>query len=274
MYRIRAFALVGESANAHWREPPSRHGKWRAALRTDRSVRLRRQWQGDELDLDAAIEWQVDRRSSRDPGQRIFRDAGRASPALSLLVLVDLSESCNDLVANTDLRLLDLQKQALRLLAKRLDGSTMRLAIHGFHSDTRKSISYFRMLDFGARLDSGGERALQGLRAAYSTRLGAALRHASGMVAHETNARRVIVVLSDGEPSDIDVHDREYLLEDARHAVHEARRNRVNVASLVVGDTGAASARAIYGAGAYAVARNPAELPARLFGFLERLARM
>ena len=256
------------------RAPVRAQGKlWRAAVRTQRQIRLRRQWQGEDLDLDAVIDWQVDRRACSDPSPRIFRDAGRASPPLSVLVLVDLSESCNDRLAGTDLCLLDLQKRALRWLAERMDRSTTRLAIHGFHSDTRKSVSYFRMLEFGERLGADSAALIDGLRAGYSTRLGAALRHATRVAESEPGAHRAIVVLSDGVPSDIDVFDERYLASDARVAVQAARSSGVVVAALAVGGVDSAALRAIYGASGYCAVRNPLELPTRLLGLLERLVQ-
>lgn len=251
-----------------WR-PQSR----RAKLRTDRHVRLRAQWQGDDLDLDATIRWEIDRRAQSDPSPRIFRDAGRALPQISVLVLVDLSESCNDHLPESTMSLLDLQKRALRLLAERLNWGGTRLAIHGFHSDTRKSVSYFRMLEFGQRFDSQAATMLDALRAGYSTRLGAALRHATQLAARETSTHRAIVVLSDGMPSDIDVFDAHYLVADARAAVHAARRAGVDVAALAVGEVDFSRLRGIYGHAGYCAVRDPLELPVRLLGLMKRLMR-
>ncbi|WP_370680963.1 nitric oxide reductase activation protein NorD [Comamonas sp. GB3 AK4-5] len=247
---------------------------WRLARRSNRHMRLRRQLQGDELDLDAAIDWSVDRRAGRDPSAHIFRGVGRAAPLLHLLVLVDLSQSCNDLLeGHAGLTLLGLQKKALTLLAQRVDRSSVRLAIHGFHSDTRHAVSYFRLLEFGQPWDGTGEGCIHALQAGYSTRLGAALRHASHIAATVPAAQRAVVVLSDGAPADIDVFDPRYLVEDARAAVRAAQRTGVAVVALGIGQVDAAQMRQIYGRGGYGVARNPLELPQRLLGLIARLAR-
>jgi hypothetical protein len=247
---------------------------WRLAHRSDRHMRLRRQLQGDELDLDAAIDWSVDRRAGRNPSAHIFRGVGRAAPLLHLLVLVDLSQSCNDLLeGHAGLTLLGLQKKALTLLAQRVDRSSVRLAIHGFHSDTRHAVSYFRLLEFGQPWDGTGEGSIHALQAGYSTRLGAALRHAAHIAAAVPTAQRAVVVLSDGVPADIDVFDPRYLVEDARAAVRAAQRTGITVAALGIGQVDAAQMRQIYGRGGYEVARNPLELPRRLLGLITRLVR-
>lgn len=259
--------LQGEATTA-------KHQHWRIASRTDRHVRLRRQLQGDELDLDAAIAWSVDRRAGRDPSSRIFRSAGRAAPQLHLLVLVDLSQSCNDpLEGHAGLTLLGLQKKALALLAQRVDRHSVRLAIHGFHSDTRHSVSYFRLLEFAQSWGGAEEAAIHALQAGYSTRLGAALRHASRIVGGEPAAQRAVVVLSDGVPADIDVFDPQYLVADACAAVRAAQRAGVQVTALGVGAVDAVQMRQIYGRGGYSVARNPLDLPQRLSGLIAHMAR-
>ncbi|MDR2327037.1 MAG: VWA domain-containing protein [Acidovorax sp.] len=247
---------------------------WRMNSHMDKHIRLRRQPQGDELDLDAAIAWSVDRRAGRDASAHVFRSAGRAAPQLHLLVLVDLSQSCNDLLeGQAGLSLLGLEKKALALLAQRVDRHSVRLAIHGFHSDTRHAVSYFRLLEFAQSWAETGEERIQSLQAAYSTRLGAALRHACHIVGAEPAARRAVVVLSDGMPADIDVFDPQYLVADARAAVRAARRTGVQVSALGIGAVDAAQMRQIYGQAGYGVARNPLELPQRLSGLMARMAR-
>ena len=248
--------------------------RWHMASRIDRHMRLRRQLQGDELDLDAAIDWSVERRAGHNASARIFRDVGRAAPRLHLLVLVDLSQSCNDLLqGHAGLTLLGLQKKALALLAQRVDRRSICLAIHGFHSDTRHSVSYFRLLEFGQPWDAEGGESIQALQAGYSTRLGAALRHACHIVATVPAAQRAVVVLSDGVPADIDVFDPQYLVADARAAVRAAQRVGVPVTALGIGAVDAAQMRQIYGHAGYGVVRNPLELPQRLSGLIAHLAR-
>lgn len=247
---------------------------WRTAVCTDRMLRLKRQLQGDELDLDAAVGWCIDRRARREPSLRVFRDVGRSVPLLSVLVLVDLSQSCMDpLAGHSPLTLLDVQKQALEMLCRRVDFRSVRLAIHGFNSDTRNAIAYYRMLEFGQPPDESFIQSLNSLRAEHSTRLGAALRHAGAQVAQERQTRRAIILVGDGEPSDIDVFDARYLTEDARRAVWEVRRNAVAVAALGVGQTEPAQLRSIYGNRWCAHVGDPRHLAQRLSMLIARLSR-
>ena len=225
--------------------------------------RLRRQWEGEALDLDAAIEAAVDRRLGRPPTGRIFQRPGPQPAPLSLLLLLDCSLSTAD--PGPDGRsLLQIEQEAALLLAHAVLAAGGRIAVHAFCSDTRAQVRYHRLLDFGAPLDREAEARLCALGAAWSTRLGTALRHAAALLAHEPATRRALLVLSDGAPSDVDVHDARYLVEDARAAVQAAARRGLPVHGLVV-DPGAADyAQHVFGRRHSRVLRQAWQLPREL----------
>jgi nitric oxide reductase NorD protein len=225
--------------------------------------RLRRQWEGETLDLDAAIEAAVDRRLGRAPAGRIFQRPGPQLAALSLLLLIDCSQSTAE--AGPDGRsFLQIEQDAALLLARAVQAAGGRIAVHAFCSDTRAQVRYHRLLDFGAPLDNPAETRLRALGAAWSTRLGTALRHATALLAREPATRRALLVLSDGAPSDVDVHDARYLVEDARAAVQAAARLGLPVHGLVV-DPGAADyAQHIFGRRRHRVLRQAGQLPREL----------
>ncbi|MFT4101967.1 MAG: VWA domain-containing protein [Burkholderiaceae bacterium] len=243
------------------------------AHRIDRAQRLRRQWDGEDIDLDAAIDVWIDRRLRLRPDARLFRRAGKGPRPVSVLVLLDLSASVNDIGA-TGRSLLDIEKQAALLLAASSAGGIDRLAIDGFSSNTRAEVRYDRLLDFGRPLDEGVRAMIDGIRGRHSTRLGAALRHATRRLAGEPDGdgQRAIVVVTDGAPSDIDVHDPRYLIEDARQAVMQAREAGVRVACLAVDGAAEASLKRIFGWHHYGIVDDPRSLPARLASMSRRLA--
>lgn len=244
------------------------------ARQLDRRQRLRRQWEGDELDLDAAIEVQVDRRLQRQPEPRLFLRAGKGPRPTSLLVLMDASESVN-LPGPQGSSLLQLEKQAVRMLATAPTGAATgvgRLAIHAFSSNTRAEVRYLRLLDFGQPFAAAASDLLSALEARHSTRLGAALRHATGLLSAELQGQRHLLVITDGAPADIDVHDERYLIEDARHAVQQARTAGIRVSCLAVDSQADAYVRRIFGAHGYGIADDASHLPRRLSRMGERLA--
>jgi len=242
------------------------------ARQLDRTHRLRRQWEGDDVDLNAAIEVLVDRRLRLRPDPRLFMRPGKAPRPSSVLVLLDLSESANDPGHGGARSLLDIEKQAALLLAGSNARGADRFAIHGFSSNTRAEVYYYRLLDFGRPLEAPSRAMIGAVRGRYSTRIGAALRHAASHLCAEPSGRRAILLVTDGAPSDIDVHDPRYLIEDARMAVAEAREAGVRTACIAVDGAADAYVRRIFGWRNYCIADDARSLPARLARMSARLA--
>ena len=241
------------------------------ARHLDRTHRLRRQWEGDDIDLNAAIEVLVDRRLRLRPDARLFMRPGKGPRPSSVLVLLDLSASANDPGPHAA-SLLDIEKQAALLLAASNARGIDRLAIHGFSSNTRAEVYYYRLLEAGRPLDAPTSAMIGALRGRYSTRMGAALRHAAALMQAEPPGQRTVLLVTDGAPSDIDVHDPQYLIEDARQAVAEARDAGVRTACIAVDGAADAYVRRIFGWRNYCIADDARSLPVRLSRMSARLA--
>lgn len=189
------------------------------SAKVSRPLRLRRQPEGDRLDLEACINATIDHRAGHAPDFKVYARSERRYRDLAVLLLLDVSQSTNDVVRGTHASVLDLEREATALLAHAMAGLGDPFAVHAFCSDTRADVRYFRVKNFASPYDRAAKRRLAGLSARYSTRMGAALRHAGRELAAQRSHRRLLLMVSDGEPSDIDVPDRRYLVEDARHAV-------------------------------------------------------
>ncbi|MFT3777964.1 MAG: VWA domain-containing protein [Ottowia sp.] len=218
-----------------------------AAPQGTRRQRLRRQREGDTLDLDACIRWAADLRTGQPPDARLFERRPRRAEPAALLVLMDLSQSTLDAVPGGGATLLALARQAALALAVAGRATGDRVAVHGFSSNTRHAVAYTRLLEAGDPLDTAALARIAAAPARHSTRLGAALRHATTLLAGARAARRALFVLTDGQPSDIDVHDHRYLTEDARHAVREAAARGVTVLGLGTDASAAPELRRIFG---------------------------
>lgn len=242
--------------------------------RLSRRQRLRRQWEGDDIDLNAAIEAMLDQRLKLSPDLRLFTRAGREEQASSILVLLDLSESTNDCPGTSMESILDIEKKAALLLVQSVMQSGDRIAVHGFSSNTRAEVNYYRLLEFGAPLDEVAIAMIRSVPGRYSTRMGAALRHAVTCLAHESNDYCAIVMVSDGAPSDIDVFKTGYLIEDARAAVHEGRRAGVQTFCVALDPQADPYVRRIFGWNNYRIVDEPNRLPAQLATLYNRLATL
>lgn len=237
-----------------------------------RNTRLRRQAEGQDLDLDAAIEHAIDRRRGRAPDHRVFTQPGGTARTISLLLLLDLSASSGDDIGAPGQSILDLEKDAALMLARAALAAGHRIAVHGFASNTRDSVNYYRLLDFGMPLDDACEAAIRDAIPRYSTRMGAALRHATALMSKEAVDQRAIVMISDGAPSDIDVFDAQYLVHDAQVAVADAQRANIVTAGIAIDAGSADYMRRIVGRANCRMVCDPQALSLHLAALYARLA--
>ena len=246
----------------------------RSALRLAdrRPLQVRRLLDGDRLDLSASIAALVAGRSAAQPDPRVYRRLRFLLEPPALLLLLDLSESLNARAPRGSSTLLELAESASSLLATSLASLSSDFAIHGFSSNGRHDVGYCRFKDFDAPYDEHARARLAGMRAQLSTRLGTALRHAGQALATRKARRKLLLVVTDGEPSDVDVHDPEYLLFDAKQATTGNRR--LGVTSFCIGLEANAqkSVHRIFGAGNYTLVDQLESLPSRLAEVYLRLS--
>lgn len=243
------------------------------AARIGRPTRLRRQPDGIDLDLDAAIEAARALRVGEIPDERIHQRKVVRARDLATLVLVDVSASTRDRVPALDARIIDVEKIALALLAEAMDAARDTFALRAFASDGRAKVRWTRLKEFRDRFDAGAMGRLAGLEPGYSTRLGAALRHAGAELAPIAATRKVVIVLGDGAPFDIDVPDPADLTADARHAVLGLRAAGIDTFGLMLDPSGHGAGAAIFGHANHMPVRRIEELPARLSALYFRVAR-
>jgi nitric oxide reductase NorD protein len=230
-------------------EPPAtpkpNHSLSRASSRTglrlrgleripDRSIRIKRLEEGDELDLNAAIDSVVHRRTRQAPDPRIFRRHGRRRRSTAVVLLMDLSHSTKRFVPGSFVSVLEVEKRAASLVAQSLDPSRDRVAVHGFSSNGRQEVNYICIKDFDEPFGPHQRSLLHSQEGRLSTRMGAALRHASRSLEGEDADHKVILLLTDGEPSDVDVFEEDYLVEDTRHAVTGAAAQGIKTFCLTL----------------------------------------
>jgi nitric oxide reductase NorD protein len=234
------------------------------AAQLQRPVRLRKQLEGDRLDLDAAIAATVDLRSGRTPDPRVHQRQGKNRRDLAVLLLLDLSQSTNDYVPSAGTSVLNLAREATALVADAMEQIGDSFAIHGFDSNGRHEVEYYRFKDFDQPYDERSRARLAAMTGQLSTRMGTALRHAGHFLRFRQAARKLILLVTDGEPHDIDVHDRKYLVFDAKHAVEE--QTRFGIATFCMSlDAGSDEyVTRIFGARNYLVLDHLRRLPEKL----------
>ncbi|HED18064.1 MAG TPA: nitric oxide reductase activation protein NorD, partial [Gammaproteobacteria bacterium] len=176
---------------------------------------------GDEIDINAAIDAMVALRMGEQPNPRITMRNVLKTRDLAVVVLMDLSESTNEQVGDSDKTILQLTREAATLVATAIEGIGDPFALHGFASDGRHDVQYYRFKDFNQHYDDEAKSRLAGMTGGLSTRMGAALRHAGHHLLKQQERRKLILLVTDGEPADIDETDPQHLRHDTKKAVEE-----------------------------------------------------
>lgn len=213
----------------------------------DRSIRLTRLMEGDEIDLNVVVDNVIQQRGGLAPDGRIFSRHGRRRRSTAVILLMDLSISTDRFVPGSFTKVIDVEKQAALVIAEALEAQHDRIAVHGFTSNGRHEVEYQRIKDFDEPFGLQQRARLAGLESRHSTRMGAALRHATALLSAEAVDHKVVLVLTDGEPSDIDVVEDDYLVEDAREAVASALSQRVRTFCVTLDRRADHYARRIFG---------------------------
>ena len=226
--------------------------------------RIRRVEGGDELDINAAIRAMVDMRMGQQPDTRIMMRYKRSERDLAAMVLLDMSESSNDKVRGQDYSIVDLSRAATVLLADALDRIGDPFALHGFCSDGRHDVHYYRFKDFDQPFNALVKARLAGMKGGYSTRMGAALRHAGAALKLQPKRKKVLFIVTDGEPADNDVRDPQYLRLDTKRAVEELARDGVTVYALSLDPHADQYVARIFGVKNFTVLDHVERLPEKL----------
>jgi hypothetical protein len=190
-------------------------------LKPQDKVRIRYQEEGSELDLDIALRSLIDFKSGSTPDPRINMSHRTDGRDISVLLLIDLSQSLNEILPGSGQTILDTAREAVALLGWAIGQLGDACAIAGFHSNTRHEVRYHHIKGFSEGWDDAVKARLSAVGAAWSTRMGAAMRHAGRLLAARKTEKRILLVLTDGEPADIDVNDPQHLIADAKKAVDE-----------------------------------------------------
>ncbi len=230
-------------------------------------VRTRKVEDGDEIDINAAVLAMTDIRMGQQPDPRIGIRTRLHVRDLSVMLLVDLSESTNDRLRSRtegDVTVLQLAKESAALLAEALEKIGDPFTLCGFDSNGRHDIEFYRFKDFEAPYDDKVKGRLAGMKGQLSTRMGAALRHAGHLMDQRRSQKKLVLLLTDGEPADNDVRDPQYLRQDTKKAVEELARRGIRTFCLSLDPYADEYVSRIFGARNYLVLDHVDRLPEKL----------
>ncbi|WP_372517420.1 nitric oxide reductase activation protein NorD [Mycobacterium nebraskense] len=222
--------------------------------------RRRRQPQGDDIDIDAAVEARVEVLAGSVPDEAVYLDSLRRRRDLSVLLLLDVSGSAAE-PGTVGRTVHEQQRTAVANLTVALHDLGDRVALYAYYSQGRGAVSMVPVKRFDDHLDTRVMKRLNSLEPGAYSRLGAAIRHGSAVLeARGGTSRRLLVVLSDGLAYDHG-YERAYGAADARHALAEARLRGTGCVCLTIGaGTDVQSLRRVFGSAAHATIARPDQL--------------
>ena len=232
-------------------------------------LKPRRVWQHDQpdgadLDINAVISQRADRlRGVQSDQANLFRSFRNAERDLSCLLLADLSLSTDSWVSNEQ-RVIDVIRDSLLLFSEALATTGDRFALYGFSSRRRSHVRFHTLKTFDEPYTDRSRGRIQAIRPGYYTRMGAALRHATALLQRQPASERLLLLLTDGKPNDLDRYEGRYGIEDTRMAVREAVRSGVRPFCVTIDAKARDYLPYLFGANAWMLVRHAGELPARL----------
>ena len=233
-------------------------------LKPQHYVRQRYQEEGSELDLDVAIRSIIDFKGGAQPDPRINMSHKHDGRDFAVLLLMDLSASLNEIPDGCTQSILELSREATTLLGWSIEQLGDKFAIAGFHSDTRHNVRYHHLKGFTEHWDDDVKARLAAIEPGYSTRMGAAVRHASHYLEGQTADKKLLLILTDGEPADIDVNDDRMLIEDTHKAVEELSSKGIYTHCISLDKKADEYIGDIFGNNGYTVIDNIEKLPEQL----------
>lgn len=227
-----------------------------------RRVHLSRQIDGDDIDLEAALEARVDLVASGTHSDRVYRASRSQERDLAVSILLDASRSTESAVAGR--QVIDIAREALVALAWGLDACGDDVAINAFSSLRRDRVFMHACKGFADKMGPAVEARIAGLKPGHYTRLGAAIRHVSQSLAEQERQRRLLLVITDGKPNDLDHYEGRHGIEDTHMAVREARRRGQTVFGVTIDSKSQATFARIFGKSGYAVVSHADKLTSSL----------
>lgn len=224
----------------------------------------KRQADGEEIDLNAYLDFNTSRQLGQSTSEpMLYSQKRKQTRDLSSLILTDLSLS-TDAYVNDDKKVIDVIKESLYLLAESLSAAGERFAIAGFTSKKRDHVRYYQIKGFEQAFDAHCQNQIHAIKPAYYTRMGAAIRFATQQLAQQSSTQKLLLILTDGKPNDLDKYESRYGLEDTKQAIIEAKKQGLTPFCVSIDYQAADYLSFLFGAQGYLHLNNALDLPKKL----------
>jgi hypothetical protein len=248
-------------------------------LRPESLRRIIGEIDGEDFELQALIDYAIDRRTSGRVSERLYTRKLRRQRDVVVSFLLDMSSSTARMVSRypnqpytkPGQRIIDIEKEGLVLMSEALGAIGDGYAINGFTSEGRRNVKFFVIKDFDEQYNTVVEKRINGVNYQSNTRLGAAIRHASWQLMAQTARTKLLIILSDGRPYDHDYGDSRYAREDTKIALRQAKMSEITPFCITIDQESEEQLRELYGEVGYTIIDNVLRLPEKLPGIYRRL---
>jgi nitric oxide reductase NorD protein len=241
-------------------------------LKPEGLIRLRQWVEGDEFDYRALLDFALDKKAGKMPSDRLYIKHIKQTRDVAVLLLVDLSRSTSNTVYNSNMTILSVEKEAIVLFCEALQVVGDAFAVAGFSSTGPLGVDYLRIKDFEENLNHRVKQRINAMSPQRNTRMGAAIRHATRQLENISSKVRLLIILSDGFPNDLD-YKHNYAIEDTRKAIFEARSKNIFTHAITVHFSGDSKLDDLYGNVHHNVISDVRELPQKLLRIYGNLTR-
>ena len=248
-------------------------------MKPENLTRINRQIDGEDYDLNALVDFVIDRKADGRQNENIYTKRLRRERDVAVSILLDQSSSTARTITRNPLqpythpgrRIIEIEKEGLVLMSEALDAVGDIYSISGFTSEGRRNVKFYVVKDFAEKYDAEVEKRIGGINFENNTRLGAAIRHAANKLLRQDSRTKLLIVLTDGRPYDHDYGDARYAREDVREALTEAKMSGITPFCITVDRESEAELRDLYGDVGYTIIDDVLSLPERMPNIYRRL---
>ena len=230
-----------------------------------RSVRywLKGEEQGEELDLSAWLDFHIESKISPTKERGLYRSFRGNNRDISSLLLADLSMSTDSYLDDNN-RVIDVVQDSMLLFGEALHSVGDSFAMYGFSSVKRSNVRFSLLKNFNEKYDDIIRGRVQAIRPGFYTRMGAAIRQATKILVEQKSSQKLLLILTDGKPNDIDHYEGRFGIEDTHQAIKEAAKFGIKPFCITVDQEAQSYLPYIFGSNGYTVILRPEQLPVRL----------
>jgi len=248
-------------------------------MKPENLTRINREIDGEDYDLNALIDYVVDKKADGQQSERIYTKRLRKQRDVAVSILLDQSSSTARTITRNPLqpytfpgrRIIEIEKEGLVLMSEALEAVGDVYSINGFTSEGRRNVKFYVVKDFDEKYSEDIERRIGGITFQNNTRMGAAIRHAAAKLVRQESRTKLLIILTDGRPYDHDYGDARYAREDVREALTEAKMQGITPFCITIDRDSESELKDLYGDVGYTIIDDVLSLPERMPNIYRRL---